>query len=90
MIFRKDGKLIDSKLEIIESELPANVLASLKKAYLDNNYKLLYLMKNDLRGIESYEIEITKGRLLYMVRYDKEGNLRTINKLEVTTIAMGN
>jgi hypothetical protein len=90
MVFRKDGKLIDSKLEITDSELPANVLASLKRDYLDNNYKILYVMKKDSKGIESYEMEITKGRLLYIVRYDKEGNATNkyvINKLDIMNVS---
>jgi hypothetical protein len=74
MVFRKDGKLIDSKVEIEMSELPDKVLAPLKKDYLDNSYKIIYVMKKNTREIESYEIEVMKGRIVYVMRYDKEGN----------------
>ena len=78
LIFKKEGELVDSKIEIEESELPAKVLAAVKKEYLDMDYKTVYIMKKLVLTVESYEIEVMKGRLVYVVRYDKEGN--TTNK----------
>jgi len=74
LVYRKDGKLIDSKMEISASELPGNVMASLTGDYLKDNFKLLYVMKKDTKGVESYEMEVMKGALVYLVKYDKNGN----------------
>jgi hypothetical protein len=74
LVFKKDGEIIDSKVEIEMSELPAKVLAPLKKDYLDNDYKIVYIMKKLVEGVESYEIEVMKGRIVYVMRYDKEGS----------------
>jgi hypothetical protein len=73
LVFKKDGELIDSKVEIEITELPARVLAPLKKDYLDYDYKTVYIMRKLVEGVESYEVEVMKGRLVYVMRYDKDG-----------------
>jgi hypothetical protein len=75
LVFKKDGELIDSKIEIEESELPSAVLDHLKKEYLGKEYKIIYIMRKVVLNIVSYEIEVMKGRIVNVVRYNKEGTI---------------
>jgi hypothetical protein len=77
ILFKKDGEIIYQREEITKNELPAAVLQQLNTTYLDKGYKLSYVMtrwaKNDYNHEKIYEIEVIKGRLLYIYRINSAG-----------------
>lgn len=82
----KDRKIIESKVEIKESELPSHIQVTLKKNYLDHDYKTLCLMRKDMKGVVLYEIEVMKEGLYYIVQYDDNGittNLYALDKRSI-------
>lgn len=54
-----DGTIIKSKIEIAESDLPAEVATALKNKYAD--YKVDSVEVREENGEKTYEIEIDKG-----------------------------
>ncbi len=56
-----EGKVMKSKMEISESQLPASVTTAVKNAYAD--YKIDSVEVIDEDGAKTYEVEIEKGWL---------------------------
>jgi hypothetical protein len=74
-LFNPKGKIINSKIEIDSTSLPSKVLEVLKKEYLNDNYKIIYCMKRTDKEGELYEIEVMKGRGIFIIRYSVSGKL---------------
>jgi hypothetical protein len=92
VLFKKDAEIIYQREEITKAEVPAVIMDAMNKKYLDKGYKLSYVMtrwaKNDYSGKKLYEIEVLKGRLLYMCRFDdtgKEVSKFKMDKLDMTS-----
>ncbi|MBJ7882840.1 PepSY-like domain-containing protein [Gelidibacter salicanalis] len=56
-----EGKVVKSKMEISESELPAALISAVKNAYAD--YKIDSVEVLEMNGAKTYVVEIEKGWL---------------------------
>jgi hypothetical protein len=89
LVFHKNGKLLNSRIEIDVTEVPPLVYLNVKNSFIDKNYKILYVIKkSEWRkdfpegNRDFYEVEVMKGRLMYIVRYSKEGKVLNIFELD--------
>jgi hypothetical protein len=73
-LFDVAGKFIESETEIEEAELPQAVKATISKDFA--GYKLDEIEKaTDAKGITTYEMEATKGKVKLEISFDANGKL---------------
>jgi len=72
--FNESGKLLETETELKISDLPKDILASVKKDY--NGYKITEAAKIESDGTITYEAEVTKGKNRMDLIYDGNGNLK--------------
>ncbi|MDB5271972.1 MAG: hypothetical protein JWO58_339 [Chitinophagaceae bacterium] len=86
IVFKKDGDFVYFRQEIERKDLPAAVSESIKTMYLDKGYKIAYLMtrwnKGDYEHQKIYEVEVIKGRRLYISRFNAKGDLLTVYEID--------
>jgi hypothetical protein len=71
------GKIVKHKQEITESELPAAILATIKKDF--SGYKLEYPKKIEEGTIVTYNVELEKGTDEHKVTFGADGKI-IVNK----------
>jgi hypothetical protein len=72
------GKIIDIETEIKVSDLPKDILVSVKKDFA--GYKITEAAKIETEGAIIYEAEVTKGKEKMDLIYDGNGNLKNKTK----------
>lgn len=91
ILFKKDGEELYFREEIDAGEIPAPVMESLKKEYLDKGYKMVYVMtrwaKGDYGHQKIYEVEVIKGRRLYFARFDSSGKFVSVYEMDKIDIS---
>jgi hypothetical protein len=93
LIFNKKGNLLNERIEIDLMDVPSLVFQKIKKSYIDKEYKILYIIrKSEWRKDFSegkrdfFEVEVMKGRLMYIIRYSLEGKVLNIFELNKRAI----
>ncbi len=82
LLFKKDGGIINYKTEINFSEVPSIISKEIKTDYLDKYYKIIYIMKRMEKEEVLYEVEVMKGRIVNVIRYNMKGEVTNIYDLD--------
>lgn len=73
VLYNANGDLLETEIEINESELPQSVKAALAKDFA--GYELDEFEKTDAKGLVTYEIEAKKDKKEFELVFDASGKL---------------
>jgi hypothetical protein len=79
LTFNSEGELLKSISEIFPEQLPPTILEKVKKLY--GEYKTLIVLEMYNKGRIDYEIELMKGSIHYIVKFNSRCSL--IQQFEV-------